>query len=85
MSNFDFGNFIDDDNKFEEMPLTDAEENCLSPYGILSAMLGRLKARRVYNRLVKIAQRISDAKGGRPAILLDEDGGEFVTIHEEHV
>jgi hypothetical protein len=85
MTNFDFGGFIDDDNKFEELPLTEVEENCLSPYGILCAMLGRVQARKAYARLVKIAQRISDVKGGRPAILLDEDGGEFVTIHEEHV
>lgn len=84
MSNFDFGSFIDDDNKFEETPLTEAEENCLSPYGVLCAMLGRLRARKVYNRLTSVAQRISEAKGGRPAILLDEDGGEFVTIHEEN-
>lgn len=85
MSNFDFGNYIDDENKFEETPLTEEEENCLSPYGVLCAKLGRLKARRVYAALVRISKRISDEKGGRPAILLDEDGGEFVTIHEENI
>lgn len=85
MSNFDFGNYLDDDNVFEEMPLTEAEERCLSPYGFLCAKLGRLRARRVFDGLLRIAQRISEEKGGRPAILLDEDGGEFVTIHEEKV
>lgn len=82
MTNFDFGGYINDDNKFEDTPLTDAEEKCLSPYGVFCAKLGRVKARQLYSVLLKISKKHSDESGGRPAILLDEDGGEFVSILE---
>lgn len=83
MSNFDFGDYIDDENKFNEMPLTEQEEDCLSPYGVLCAKLGRPKAKKIFAVLEKIARRVADKKGGKPAILFEEDGGEFVSIVEQ--
>lgn len=83
MSNFDFGGHIDDENKFDELPLTEAEENCMSPYGILCASLGRLRARKIFAALEKVARRVADEKGGKPAILFEHDGGEFVAIVEQ--
>lgn len=82
MPNFDFGGYIDDDNKFEEMPLSKAEENVLSPYGVLCAKLGRVRARTLFSTLEDIARRISDEKGGTPAIVFNKRGGQFVTILE---
>lgn len=82
-TNFDFGDHIDDENKFDEMPLTEQEEDCLSPYGLLCAKLGRIKAKKVFASLERIARRVANKKGGKPAILFDEDGGEFVAIIEQ--
>jgi len=83
MSNFDFGDYIDDENKFDETALTEQEEDCLSPYGVLCAKLGRPKAKKIFNVLEKIARRVASKKGGKPAILFEEDGGEFVAIIEQ--
>lgn len=83
MANFDFGEHINDENKAESFPLTEMEENCLSPYGVLCAELGRTKGKKLFATLLRITKRISDVKGGRPAILLDEEGGEFVSIISE--
>lgn len=82
MSNFDFGGHIDDENKFEEMPMTTEEEDCMSPYGVLCASLGRLRARKIFATLEKIARRVADKHGGKPAIVFETDGGEFVSIIE---
>ena len=82
-TNFDFGGHINDENKYEEMPLSEAEEDCLSPYGVLCAKIGRLRARSVFETFTRIARRITVNQGGRPAILLDTDGGEFVSIHQD--
>lgn len=84
MANYDFGDHIHDENKTESFPLTEREENCLSPYGVLAATLGRPRAKRLWETLLRITRRISDEKGGRPAILLDDDGGEFVSISEQN-
>lgn len=80
MANFDFGEYINDENRFEELVLSEEQEDHLSPYGVFCAKLGRPRAKRLFDTLRRIAQRISAEQGGRPAILLDEEGGEFVSI-----
>lgn len=81
--NFDFGNFIDDDNK----AAYDVDVGAVSPHlTVLSGLqkfCGRSQGREIYGFLSRMAGRAAHENGGLPGILFDESGGCFVSFHNE--
>lgn len=81
--NFDFGGFIDDDNKaafdFHDRELP-AHITVLSG---LQDFCGKSRGRQIYGFLARMASRASEENGGQPGILFDEQGGCFVSFHNQ--
>lgn len=79
-SNFDFGGFINDDNRFEEADDMSSFEDQLSVEAVLKMKFGD-KGKRVYATLCRLAKKAAANDGGAPGIIFTEDGGQFVSFH----
>jgi hypothetical protein len=80
-NNFDFGGFINDDNK----PAHDHRADSVNPHitvlSGLQSLFGRTTGRSVYNFLYKMANRAALENGGEPGLLFTQEGGSFVSFH----
>jgi hypothetical protein len=79
-SNFDFGGFIDDDNLHEEEDC--GFEDYLSVHGLLCLKYGDKRGNAIYQLLAKFAKKAAAESGGDPGLLFNDDGGEFVSFHD---
>jgi hypothetical protein len=80
-SNFDFGGFIDDDNLHEEEDC--GFEEYLTVHALLCLKYGDKRGNSIYQLLAKFAKRAAaEAGGGDPGLLFTDDGGEFVSFHD---
>lgn len=82
-NNFDFGGDIDDDNR----SAYDCDEQSMSPHITVLAGLqtycGRAQGRQIYGFLSRMAGRAAKENGGQAGILFDDDGGCFVSFHNQ--
>jgi hypothetical protein len=81
--NFDFGGFIDDDNKYEESDSMAAFEQELSVRGVLCMKYGETRGMSIYRTLRKLAMKAARENGGEPGLIFTEDGGHFVSFHDK--
>jgi hypothetical protein len=80
--NFDFGGDIEDDRDVNPQACNESEDTALSVYGLLVNRLGFPRAKRVYDALLRIAQKAAQQHDGQPGILFDVEGGRFVSIRQ---
>ena len=80
--NFDFGNFINDENPHEEENAEEGYEEYLTVEALLCLKFGDRRGAAVYKLLRKYATRASKEAGGggEPGLLFNDDGGEFVNF-----
>lgn len=82
-NNFDFGGDIDDNNR----SAYDCDAQALNPHITVLAGLqtycGRTQGRQIYGFLSRMADRAAQENGGQAGILFDDDGGCFVSFHNE--
>lgn len=79
--NFDFGGFIDDENKNEEADSTSAFEDGLSVRGVLCMKYGPIRGKSIYKTLLRMGMKAARENGGEPGLIFTEDGGHFVSFH----
>lgn len=78
--NYDFGGHIQDDTDVSPRRHTDAQEERLSPYGLLVARVGHERGLAIFQALQRLAERVTQEHGGIPAIVFDVEGGRFVSV-----
>ncbi len=78
-NNFDFGDYIDDDNKYEDTPQSFDEH--LSVRGILCMKYGDARGKAIYRTLRSLALQAAKENGGEPGLIFTDDGGHFVSFH----
>lgn len=82
-NNFDFGGEITDDNRSSY----DCDEASMNPHvTVLSGLqtyCGRTQGGRIYGFLARMAGRAAKENGGQAGILFDDDGGCFVSFHNQ--
>lgn len=81
--NFDFGGFIDDDNKYQEADSMDSFEQALSVRGVLCMKYGDARGQSIYRTLLRMAMKAARENGGEPGLIFTEDGGQFVSFHDK--
>lgn len=82
-SNFDFGGYIDDENKYEESDDMADFEDCLSVQGLLCTKFGEARGKVIYKTLRRVAMKAVEENGGEPGLIFTEDGGQFVSFHDK--
>jgi hypothetical protein len=82
--NFDFGGFIDDENPHEEDNVEEGYEEYLTVEALLCIKFGDKRGAAIYKLLKKYAVRAAEAAGdgGDPGLLINDDGGEFVSFND---
>jgi hypothetical protein len=80
--NFDFGGFIDDENKYEEADSTASFEQELSVRGLLCMKYGPIRGNGIYRMLRRMGMKAAKENGGEPGLIFTEDGGQFVSFHD---
>jgi hypothetical protein len=79
--NYDFGGHIEDDTDVSPRRHTDAQEERLSPYGLLVSRVGHTRAKDIFAAMQRLANLVTEQHGsGVPGIAFDVDGGRFVSI-----
>ena len=78
--NYDFGGHIEDDTDVSPRRHTDAQEERLSPYGLIVSRVGQARGFAIFSALQRLAERVTQEHGGIPAIVFDVEGGRFVSV-----
>lgn len=79
--NFDFDG-INDDNRYEERDNLGVTENHVTVETFLHLKFGKARGRTIYQTLKKTAMKAAEENGGLPGIIFDDDGGQFVSFHQ---
>jgi hypothetical protein len=82
-SNFDFGGFVNDDHDNDsdnELNATDA----MSVRAVLGFKFGERRGDMIYKMLERLAKKAANSNGGLPGLLFTEEGGEFVSFHDNN-
>lgn len=79
---FDFDGYIDDENKNEERDSLGVTENHVTVETFLHLKFGKTRGRHIYQILKEVALRAAEENGGLPGIIFDEEGGQFVSFHQ---
>jgi hypothetical protein len=82
MTNFDFGEFLNDDNLYAEENEEAGFEEYLTVKALLCLKYGEKRGRDIYRFLTKYARRATADMPGEPGILFDGEGGEFVSFND---
>lgn len=84
MSNFDFNEDIDDENRpgHESSEQLYSFEDYLTVRALLGMHFGERIGDDIYNLMQRVSKKIASEMGGTPGIIFNDDGGEFVSFDE---
>lgn len=80
--NFDFGRHINDENRYAEVDELGVTEEHLTVRSLLQMKYGNRLGEVIYKDLSRLAKKAAKQSGGEPGLLFTEDGGHFVSFHD---
>lgn len=80
--NFDFGGYINDENRYAEVDELGVTEDHLTVKALLRMKYGKGLGASIYKDLSRLAGKAAKQNGGEPGLLFTEDGGHFVSFHD---
>lgn len=82
--NFDFGGYINDENRYAEVDELGVTEDHLTVQGLLQIKYGKSLGTSIYRSLARLANKAAAQNGGEPGLIFTEDGGHFVSFHNHN-
>ena len=80
--NFDFGGYINDENRYAEVDELGVTEDHLTVKALLRMKYGNGLGATIYKDLSRLADKAAEQNGGEPGLIFTEDGGHFVSFHD---
>lgn len=87
MGNIDFNGHIDDENRrdYEAAEELYCFEDYLTVKALLCMHFGDRRGNDIYGLLYRMAKKIAEEMGGTPGLILNDDGGEFVSFSNDQI
>lgn len=82
-TNFDFGGFVNDDDDNDSIGDANATD-AMSVRAVLGFKFGERRGDMIYRLLERLAKKAATSNGGMPGLLFTEEGGEFVSFHDNN-
>jgi len=79
--NFDFGGYINDDNRYREADEIGPAEKHMTVQALLQMKYGKRLGGAIYRDLARLAGKAAEQHGGEPGLIFTADGGHFVSFH----
>jgi hypothetical protein len=80
--NFDFGGYINDDNRYREADEIGPAEKHMTVQALLQMKYGKRLGGSIYRDLARLAGKAAEQNGGEPGLIFTEGGGHFVSFHD---
>lgn len=80
--NFDFGGYINDDNRYREADDLGAAEKHVTVRTLLQMKYGKRLGTAIYRDLERVAEKAAAHNGGEPGLIFTAGGGNFVSFHD---
>lgn len=80
--NFDFGGYINDENRYAEVDELGVTEDHLTVRALLQLKYGKKLGVAIYKDLARLGKKAANQNGGEPGLIFTEDGGHFVSFHD---
>lgn len=80
-NNFDFGRFFHGNDEQHDTDSDVGAQEVMSVRAVLGFKFGERRGSMIYRLLERLAKRAAKSNGGDPGLLFTDEGGEFVSFH----